>query len=75
MRRIRREARRQQPFIRYTTREASLVVREERAFLPDGTVYSLKTAWLADPLTPLTHDVATETIRQFEIGVGRGPEK
>ena len=75
LRRIRREARRQQPFIRYTTREASLVVREERAFLPDGTVYSLKTAWLADPLTPLTHDVATETIRQFEIGVGRGPEK
>lgn len=75
LRRIRREARRNEPFIRYPTREASLVVREERASLRDGTVYSLKTAWMADPLTPRTHDVATQTIRQFETGLGRGPAK
>ena len=63
LRRAREEAQRKQPMVRYLTRNSSLIVKEEKAVLPDGVVYTLKSAWAEDPVIPQTRTIAIQTDR------------
>ena len=48
------------PTVKYHA-EASFVTKEERAVLPDGTVYLLRTTWTADPTSATRRSQDTQT--------------
>lgn len=61
LRRVREEARKITPKNRYPTRSASLVIKEERAIMPDGVIYVLRSTWAAEPWNPITVSRGVQT--------------